>query len=57
MFIKTRERAEMVPPRDKALRASDAKFRILAGTTTSAMFTCWRERLLLQMGGHANCTG
>jgi hypothetical protein len=28
---------------------SDAKFRILAATTASAMFTCWGERLLLRM--------
>jgi hypothetical protein len=57
MFTRTRERAERVPPRGKALRASDTRFRILAGTTTSAMFICWRERLLLRMAGHANCAG
>ena len=50
MFTKTRGRAAKVSLRDKCLRVSDAKFRVLADTTTaSAMFTCWGERLLLRM--------
>ncbi len=49
MLTKTRERAEEVPLRDKALRASDAEFRTLAETTPSAMFICWGERLLLRI--------
>jgi hypothetical protein len=49
MFTKTRGRAAKVSLRDKSLRVSDAKFRVLADTTASAMFTCWGERLLLRM--------
>jgi hypothetical protein len=49
MFTKLRERVEGLPLRDKALRASDIKFRMLATTTESAMFTCWGERLLLRV--------
>jgi hypothetical protein len=49
MFTKPRERVEGLPLRDKALRASDTKFRMLATTTESAMFTCWGERLLLRV--------
>ena len=49
MFTKTGERAAKVLLRDKSLRASDAKFRMLADTTASPMFTCWGERLLLRM--------
>jgi hypothetical protein len=49
MVTKTRERVPGLLPRDKALRASDTKFRMLASTTESAMFTCWGERLLLRM--------
>jgi hypothetical protein len=49
MFTKTSKRAEGVPPRDKALLASDTRFRILADTTASAMFTCWGEQLMLRM--------
>jgi hypothetical protein len=49
MFTKPRERVEGLPLRDKALRASDTKFRSLASTTESAMFTCWGERLLLRV--------
>jgi hypothetical protein len=49
MFTKPRERAARLPLRDKALRASDTKFRMLATTTESAMFTCWGERLLLRV--------
>jgi hypothetical protein len=49
MFAKPRERVEGLPLRDKALRASDTKFRMLATTTESAMFTCWGERLLLRV--------
>ena len=44
MFTRTTER-----PRDKTLRESDTKFRILADTTASARFTCWGEQLLLRM--------
>ena len=49
MFTRTRERAGSVAPRDKALWASDTEFRILAGTATFAIFTCWGERLLIRM--------
>jgi hypothetical protein len=49
MVTKPRERVEGLPLRDKALRASDTKFRMLATTTESAMFTCWGERLLLRV--------
>ena len=49
MFTRTREHAQGLPPRDKALRASDTEFRRLASTTESAMFICWGERLLLRM--------
>ena len=49
MFTKPRERVEGLPLRDKALRASDTKFRMLAATTESGMFTCWGERLLLRV--------
>jgi hypothetical protein len=49
MFTKPRERVDGLPLRDKALRASDTKFRMLATTTESAMFTCWGERLLLRV--------
>jgi hypothetical protein len=49
MFTKTRLRAAKVPLLDKYLRVSDAKFRMLADTTASAMVTCWGERLLLRM--------
>ena len=49
MFTKTRGRAPKVRLRDKSLRVSDAKFRMLADTTASGMFTCWGERLLLRM--------
>jgi hypothetical protein len=49
MFTKPRERVEGLPLRDKALRASDTKFRMLATTTASARFTCWGERLLLRV--------
>ena len=48
MFTKTRGRAAKVLLRDKSLRASDAKFRILAATSASRMFTCWGQRLLLR---------
>jgi len=49
MFTKTRGLAEKVTLRDKSLRVSDAKFRMLADTPTAAMVTCWGERLLLRM--------
>jgi hypothetical protein len=49
MFTKTRGLAEKVALRDKSLRVSDTKFRMLADSTAGAMFTCWGERLLLRM--------
>lgn len=38
--------------RGKALLASGARFRISAGTTPSAMFICWGQRLLLRISGN-----
>jgi hypothetical protein len=55
MLTRTRKRADQVPLRDKALRESDAKFRTLAETATSATFTCWGERLLLRIADRELC--
>jgi hypothetical protein len=49
MFTKTGVWAQKVPLRDEALRESDARCRILADISASAMFTCWGERLMLRM--------